>query len=203
MFGPLMQGRGRFNQETGEFEPDGAGGDYVNNLPAVSDPEQTYANITRQEYMDYVTNYREFEKELIEQALSDSSLIDFAREDALASEERTRQIAERNRSRYGVALTPAQMQEQQRSLSRGTTLGGVQSIADARIAQRDANQRLLADLINIGQGVNRTSLQQLGSAASDANARKRAYQSARAQAKQQTIGAVGSLGAMAIMALAI
>ena len=35
MFGPLMQGRGRFNQETGEFEPDGAGGDYVNNLPAV------------------------------------------------------------------------------------------------------------------------------------------------------------------------
>ena len=30
-------------------------------LPNVSDPEKTYANITRQEYLDYVSQYRAFE----------------------------------------------------------------------------------------------------------------------------------------------
>ena len=87
------------------------------------------------------------------------------------------------------------------NINRGTTLGGIQSIADARIAQRDANQKLLADLINIGQGVNRTSLQQLGSAAADATQRKNAYTQARAQYKANKYSTIGGLGAMAIMAL--
>ena len=98
-------------------------------------------------------------------------------------------------------LTPAQQREMQRNINRGTTLGGIQSVADARIAQRDANQKLLADLINIGQGVNRTSLQQLGSAAADATQRKNAYTQARASYKANKYSTIGGLGAMAIMAL--
>ena len=117
------------------------------------------------------------------------------------AQQRTRDIAQRNVSRYGASLTPAQQREMERNLRRGTTLGGIQSIADARIAQRDANQKLLGDLINIGQGVNRTSLQQLGSAAGDATQRKNAYSQANAQYKANKFSTIGGLASTAIMML--
>ena len=180
-----------------EYGGTGAG---IGGLGNVGDPDKVFADITRQEYLDYVKNFREFEQELIQKATTDTSLIDYAREDAATSAERTSQIAQRNLSRYGAALTPAQQQEMQRSIGRGTTLGGIQSVSDARIAQRDANQKLLGDLINIGQGVNRTSLAQLGSAAQDATMRNNAYKQARASHKAQTAQAVGGLASMAIMA---
>ena len=137
-------------------------------LPAVSDPEQAFANMTRQEYLDYIQNYRGFEEQLIQKAQTDTSLIDQAREDVQVAQGLTAGIADRNVQRYGAALTPAQRQQQELTLQRANTLGGVQSINDARLAQREANTTLLSDLINIGQGVNRSSQSQLGSAAADA-----------------------------------
>ncbi len=199
-----MNYRGRrFNPETGEMEEaqpmsNGAGG---TGLAPVNDPDKVFADMTRQDYLDYVAKYREFEEELLEKASSDTSLIDSAREDASLAEERTRGIQQRNISRYGAALTPAQQREMERGLRRGTTLGSIQSIADARIAQRESNQRLLADLINIGQGVNRSSLTQLGSAAADATQRKNAYEQARSQYKSQKYSNIGALGSAAIMLL--
>ena len=178
------------------------GGDYVNRLPTVTDPDKTYANITRQEYLDYVTNYRDFEEGMIERAQNDTSLIDAAREDVATASTLASGVANRNASRYGAALTPAQMQQQTRSLDRANTLGGIQAIGDARLAQREANTQQLSDLINIGQGVNRSSLGQMGSAAANATQRKNAYDSAKAASKAQTMSTVGSLGAMAIMAFA-
>ena len=178
----------------------GSGGAGIWGLQNVGDPDKVFAQITRQEYQDYVKNFREFEQELIQKATTDTSLIDYAREDAATSRQRTTDIAQRNLSRYGAQLTPAQQQEMNRGIERGTTLGGIQGVSDARISQRDANQRLIADLINIGQGVNRTSLAQLGSAAQDATARNNAYRQARASHKAQTYSAIGSLGATAILA---
>lgn len=172
------------------------------NLPYVSDPEATYAQITRNEYLDYQTNYRQFEDDLIERAQNDTSLIDQAREDVGVAQGLAAGISARNASRYGASLTPAQMQQQERQLQRANTLGGIQSVNDARIAQREANTRLMSDLINIGQGVNRSSQNQLGSAAADATQRKNAYEAARAQSRAQTYSTIGSLGAMAIMAFA-
>lgn len=171
-------------------------------LPTVADPEQAYANLTRQEYLDYIQNYRGFEEQLLQKAQTDTSLIDQAREDVQVAQGLTAGIADRNAQRYGAALTPAQRQQQERTLQRANTLGGVQSINDARIAQREANTALLSDLINIGQGVNRSSQQQLGSAAADATARKNAYTQAKAASKAQTYSTIGSLGAMAIFAMA-
>jgi hypothetical protein len=170
------------------------------NIPTVSDPNQTYADMTRQQYIDFITNYGGFEEDLINQAQTDTSIIDQAREDVTGAQQQARDIAQRNISRYGTALTPAQQQEMQRSLGRSNTLGGIQALGDARLAQRDANQTLLADLINIGQGVNRSSLQQMGSAAADATARKNQYEQAKAAQKSQTYGLIGSLGAAAILA---
>ena len=148
------------------------------------------------------TNYRGFEEQLIEQAQNDTSLIDQAREDVEVAQGLAAGISSRNASRYGASLTPAQMQQQQRQLQRANTLGGIQSVNDARIAQREANTRLLGDLINIGQGVNRSSLDQMGAAAADATQRKNAYSAAKAQSRANTYSTIGSLGAMAIMAFA-
>lgn len=171
-------------------------------MPAVSDPEKAYANLTRQEYLDYVANYRGFEEQLINKALTDTSLIDQAREDVGIAQTLTQGVANRNAQRYGVALTPAQIQQQQLRLQRANTLGGIQSINDARIAQREANTQLLGDLINIGQGVNRSSQQQLGSAAADATQRRNAYTQAKAASKANTYSTIGSLASAAILAFA-
>jgi len=181
---------------------DYGGSGYAGSLPTVTDPDKTYANITRQEYLDYVTNYRDFEEQMIQEAQTDTSLIDSARENAGIASGLAQGISDRNASRYGGTLTPAQRQQQEKMLQRGNTLGAIQSVNDARVAQSELNQSKLADLINIGQGVNRSSLNQMGSAAGNATQRKNAYDSAKAASKAQTMSTVGSLGAMAIMAFA-
>lgn len=194
------------NPNIGEQFPTGRGPTTGGNLytggqiPTVSDPDKTYADMTRQQYLDFVNNYGQFEEDLISQAQNDTSLIDQAREDVAGAQTMATGIANRNISRYGAALTPAQQQEMQRSLGRSNTLGGIQAVSDARLAQRDANQMMLSDLINIGQGVNRSSLQQMGSAAADATNRQNAYTQAKAASKAQTYGLIGSLGSAAIMA---
>jgi hypothetical protein len=180
----------------------GGGTNYSAGLTTVSDPDKTYADLTRQDYLDYKRDYSEFEDKLIDDARNDTSLIDQAQEDAVKASGLAAGIASRNASRYGGTLTPAQLKEQERSLQRGNALGKSQALSDARIAQGELNTQKMADLINIGQGVNRTSLSQLGSAAADATNRKNAYANARAQSKANTYGAIGSLGSAAIMAFA-
>lgn len=178
---------------------DSAGSDA---LPTVTDPDKTYAAITRQDYLDYKENYGGFEDDLIDRAQNDTSLIDSARADSANAAGLMSGISDRNASRYGAALNPAQMQQRGRSLERANTLGGVQSINDARVAQREANTKQLSDLINIGQGVNRSSLSQMGSAAADATQRNNAFSQAKAASKANTYSTLGSLGSMAIMAFA-
>jgi hypothetical protein len=60
----------------------------------------------------------------------------------------------------------------------------------------------MADLINIGQGVNRTSQNQLGSSAANYRNLQNSYMQAKASSKAQTYQTIGSLGAMAILATA-
>jgi hypothetical protein len=172
-------------------------------LPDVTDPEKTYAEISRRDYMNFLENYSGFEDDLIEQAQNDTSLIDAAKEDSATAAGVASGIAQRNVSRYGGQLTGAQQQQQQRGLQRSNTLGSIQALGDARIAQRETNQRLLSDLINIGQGVNRSSQAGLSNAAGLASQRKQAYDNAKAQSKAQTYSTIGGLGAAAIIALAI
>ena len=190
---------GRTRREGPDF---GGGGDYVSQLPGVSDPDAAYASITRGDYMDYVKNYRGFEEDLLERAQNDTSLIDAARVNAKDAQGLMAGVADRNASRYGVALTPAQRQEQSRGLDRANSLGQAQTVNDARVAQKDLNQAAIGDLINIGQGVNRSSLDQMQGAAANATQRKNAYDSAKAASKAQTYSAVGGLAAAAIFAFA-
>jgi len=175
----------------------------IGSLPQVSDPEKTYADITRNEYMDYIRDYRDFEQSQIDRAQTDTGLIDQAMEDAPEASRLSQEVQSRSISRYGGQLTPAQQQQMQATQQRSSQLGYVNALSNARIAQREANTALLSDLINIGQGVNRSSQAQLGSAAADANARNRAYDSAKAQSKAQTFSTIGSIGSAALAFLAI
>ena len=115
----------------------GSGGPNALNLLVVSNPDTAFANMTRQEYLDYVENYRDFEEELIDQATTDTSLREQAREDTGIAQQLTKDIAARNLSRYGTTLTPAQQREQSRGLQRANTLGGIQALSDARIVQKE------------------------------------------------------------------
>ena len=179
--------RGRTNSSLTAYGKDGV------------DPEKTLANISQADYNNYLRDVQPIELELLNKAKTDTSLVDQAEVDRDNSNQLMQGVIDRNASRYGAALTPAQMEEQKRSLARGTTLGGIQGVADARVAQKDANRALMADLINIGQGVNRASLGALSNAAGAASQRENAYRSAKAQSKAQTYGMLGSLGAAAFI----
>lgn len=172
-------------------------------LQPVSDPDKAFAELTRKEYEDYIANYGDFEMEMIAKSQTDTSIIDQARDDTAAAAKLTREVQQRNLQRYGGQLTGAQQQEMSRALQRGNTLGSIQSMNDARIAQDEANTRLLSDLINIGQGVNRASQSQLGQSAQNATNLKNAYTQAKAQSKANTYSTVSSLASTAIIALAI
>lgn len=171
-------------------------------LPGVSDPDKTMADVAQGQYERYISGYRNFEEALIA-ARNDTSLIDAAREDAPEQARIASEAAARNRSRFGLTQTAVQARETQRAEQRGAAINLAGGLNNARLAQRDANKRLLGDLINIGQGVNRSSLSQLGAAGENAVARKNAYQQARAQHKAQTWQMVGSAGAMLAAAFLI
>jgi hypothetical protein len=173
-------------------------------LPSVDDPEKAFADITRQDYENYIQDYRGFEESLIDKAKKDTSLIDRAPEDAAKQAGIAKGVQERNISRYGGAgLSIAQRQEQQRALQRQGQLGLAGSLNTARTAQRDINQSTLADLINIGQGVNRSSLAGMQTASQNAAAKASAYKNAKAAHTSSMVGLGSSLAATAILAFAI
>jgi len=172
----------------------------LGSLPSVADPEKAYAQMAKQDYQDYQTLFSGFEEQLLNKAQTDTGLIDQAREDAATQSRVAEGVQQRNIERYGTELTPAQRIEMERSNQRTSQTRLAGGLNDARIMQQEANRRLLSDLINIGQGVNRSSMAQMQSAAQDAAQRKVAYENAKSQHKQQTYS---TLGTLAIMAMAI
>ena len=171
----------------------------VSSLPEVKDPEKVYADITRQDYENYLQDYRGFEERLIA-ARDDTSLVDQAREDARRQAQIAGEIQQRDIERYGGAgLSTVQRQEQQRALQRQGALGLAGGLNTALISQRETNQTTLADLINIGQGVNRSSLQGLGDASGMAANRAAAYKNAKAQHSANMISTGAQLGTAALM----
>jgi hypothetical protein len=171
--------------------------DYVSNLPSVSDPEATYAQITRQDYMDYINNFRGFEETLLG-LTEDDGLTQRAREDQKTQNRIAQEVQQRNLERYGGGgMSAAQRQQQQRTLQRGGQLAMANTSNNARIQQRQINNALLNELIGIGQGVNQSSLSGLGDASAMAAQRAAAYKGAKAQHHSNMVG----LGAALIGAL--
>ena len=162
-------------------------------LPIVSDPDATFASVAEGAHERYIRNFRDFEDALVSSRDS-TELVDAAMEDIPQQTELARGIAQRNRERYGYQQTAAERQEAEKMLQLGGALNLAGGLNNARLAQRDANRFMLGNLINIGQGVNRSSMRGLGSAAQNAAARQQAFQNDRAAYKQQTAGFLGKLG---------
>ena len=163
--------------------------------------DRALAQMTQIDYQRYLDVYRPKELELIEKAKTDTSLIDQAKSDLETTTPLMQGVADRTASRYGATLTPMQQKQQALTLERGNLLGGIQGIADARVAQQDQNRALMGDLINIGQDVNRSSLGQMQSAATNEVNRKNANSSARAQRQAQNMQLAASVAMFAISAL--
>lgn len=162
-------------------------------LPVVTDPDATFASVAEGAHERYIRNFRDFEDALVSSRDS-TELVDAAREDIPQQTELARGIAQRNRERYGYQQTAAERQEAEKMLQLGGTLNLAGGLNNARLAQRDANRFMLGNLINIGQGVNRSSMRGLGSAAQNAAARQQGYQNDKAAYKQQTASFMGKLG---------
>ena len=155
--------------------------DFVGGLPNVEDPDKEFSQILRQDYNDYIGNFRDYEKRLLGMT-DDTTLIDRARETAPQQADIAAGVQARNLERYGGGgLSQAQLQQQQRAAQRGRQLSLANTVNNARVQQRSTNQALLQELIGIGQGVNARALEGLGTAAQGEVQRRGAYKGAKAQ----------------------
>ena len=179
------------------WEDERAGYYNTSNYANVADPDKAYAGIVRQQYDDYIKNYRDFENRLID-SLDDTPIEDLVRQDAPMEIEKNKGIRARNLDRYGGGgLSAAQLQEQERAVQRGNALSTAGAINQAKLADRDLQNSTRNQLMNMSLGLNRDNLSQLGSAAANANARSQAYAQARhgysMQKRQFATGAAGAL----------
>ena len=148
----------------------------TSNLPMVSDPEKTNADLLRKDYDTYIQNFRPFEEKLLA-SVNDTSLIDAVPEDVKKQQDIAAGVQQRNLSRYGGA--------------------GLSVAQTARINQDAINKKSIAELINIGQGVNRNAMQGMGNAAGLAGQREAQFKGAKAQHHNSMV----SLGTMATLAM--
>ena len=88
---------------------------YLEGLPQVSDPEKAYADVNKSQHYNYIRDFRGFEEQQIQDAQTDTSLIEGAREDAATQSRVAQGIQQRNLERYGSELTPAERAEMARS----------------------------------------------------------------------------------------
>jgi len=167
------------------------------------DPQQELSNLTQRDYDRFVEKFEPFEDALLAQRNS-TKLVDQARLDSQTQARIAQGAAARNIERYGGAgLSAAQRQEQQRALQRGTSLSTVGTVNNARVAQREINQAITADLINIGQGVNRNAIGMLTSGAEMAQNRYQSYKNARANYSSQMKGMGAQIGSALLGAFLI
>jgi hypothetical protein len=169
----------------------------TSNLPVVSDPEKTNADLLRKDYDRYVQNFRPFEEKILA-SVNDTSLIDAVPEDVKKQQDIAAGVQQRNLSRYGGAgLSVAQRAAQNVANQRQGMVSLAGGLNTARINQDAINKKSIAELINIGQGVNRNAMQGMGDAAGLAGQREAAFKGAKAQHHNSMVG----LGTMATLAI--
>lgn len=163
------------------------------------DPDKVFADVTQRQYDRFEREFKPFEIDILNRAQSDTSLIDAVPEDTAEQQRIAEGIARRNRERFGFESTAALASERERATQRGSALNLAGGLNNARLAQLDANQRVISDLINIGQGVNRSSLSGLGTAAENAVARRSQYERDRTSYKNSQTSMLATIASAAII----
>ena len=146
------------------------------NREQIKDPDKVFADVSKRQFDRYERDFKPFERDLITSAQTDTSLIDRVPEDVEQQQRIAEDVSRRNRERFGFESTQALASERERASQRGGALNLAGGLTNARLSQLDANQRVLGDLINIGQGLNRSSLSGLGAAAENAVTRRNQYE---------------------------
>lgn len=169
------------------------GSDYdVGSLPPVADPDKAFSDVAMRQHEIYMREFRPFEEALIG-TLDDTSLVDAVPGDVETQTRIAQGVAERNRQRYGYTQTAVERTETGREMQRGTALNLAGGLNTGRLAQRERNQSLLSELVNLSQGINTSVMGQMGAAAEGAVTRKNAYTQAKAASKAQRWGFIGSI----------
>jgi hypothetical protein len=167
-------------------------------LPNVSDPDQVYSDILRDDYDQYEQIIQPRMRDLIGQVES-TELIDRVPETVEREARKAEGIRQRNLQRYGGAgLSQAQLREQERAAQRGEALSLSGGLNVARRNQRALNQGLLRDLVALGKGINQDALSGLGTAARGQSARQNAYKNASTQYRNNLVS-LGSTFAFAAL----
>ena len=160
-------------------------------LKPVKDPSKVQAKLTKQEYIDFRNMFGQFERDAVKDSQRDVSLIEAASGLAPAAFEQSRAMQDRNLSRFGGELTPAQQQAREAAMDQDVALGTSNAINQAALAQRDINTNRLYNLIDIGNQVYRGASSQLSQAAALDAQRSAANKAASEQRKaQRTAGLV-------------
>ena len=109
---------------------------------------------------------------------------------------RMRQKAHRQQSRYGITRTPLEKREFDRRVKREKTLGVGSATNEARLDEKQRNDNLRREMINIGRGVASTATDTFADSAGLHAQREANNNAADAQAKasrNQTYSAVGTM----------
>jgi hypothetical protein len=175
-------------------------------LPQVTynpnDPNQTFAQITERDWARYLRDYVPVEDQAIG-SLDDMSIMDDARRRISEPRrvQKSQQRSFRDARRYGVNVSNAAREDSTVNLSIAQAAGDADTMNEARLNQFDRNRTFRNELINIGRGVAGGAQDGLGQAAQMQGARENQNRMAKAQHNAQQMQMLGSLGALAILAL--
>jgi len=164
----------------------------VGALPEEEDPDKAFAEVAEDRNQFVRSTVRPFEEAMIGQLESDE-LIQQAPVDAYNQSVLSEDIARRNLSRFGVSETRAARMQRATGNQLVRTIGVTDAVNNARLQQDTSNQELLNTLVNAAQGINKTALESLGTAAGLQIGRENAYSSARAASRSQRYGFFGSV----------
>ncbi len=155
--------------------------------------------IQQQQQAMYNQVYRPAAQKLIKDVNS-TALVDSAK--ATASVDNTEinyQRGVRQRARMGVTATAGQNSAADYNTKLGTTLTNDGNINRAHIVQKERNDALLGDLVNVSRGISTDAINSASSAAGSEGQRDANNANIAAQNKAQQNQTRGSIAAMAIM----
>lgn len=150
----------------------------------------------------YEEAYRPLGREMVADVNS-TAIVDAAKAGTSSySAERTAQRGARQRARLGITGTPSEqaMSEYQASLGATTTADG--AINQARVQQKERNDALRTDLLNISRGIQTSAINSATNAATTEANRNATNANAAAQNKTARNAATGTLASLALMAVA-
>ena len=168
--------------------------DRFTSADAMRDPKKVQAALAKSDFEDFRKNFGGFEKDVVGEAMSDTSLLESGLRSAKKNFSLARDIQSRGMSRYGADTPLAQRRKMTTNLQTAQTLGISNALNQGALAQRDTNTNRFYDLMNIGNQVYSGGMGMLGQAAKGQADREAAAYGANQAAKAQNAALGVSLG---------